>query len=74
MRNWIVVGDAEVCGKIEECLIRVCYSKESAEKEVERMLTNPTEQHKRELARHSNIRVKYTGSEPQWWDDPFLAN
>lgn len=74
MRNWIIVGDAEGCGKMQECLIRVCYSKENAEQELIRMLEKPTEFEKEKMATHRNVRVKYAGAEQQWWDNPALAN
>ena len=72
MTEYIIVGDTE---KYDGCLIYTCGTDKSwAEKVLERMLTNPDEQDKQELAKHSNLRVEAVQEKDQWWNDPFLAN
>lgn len=72
MTEYIIVGDTKKYGT---CLIYTCgANKAHAEKVLERMLTNPTEQDKEELKSHTNLRVEPVPEKDQWWNDPFLAN
>jgi hypothetical protein len=70
--DYIIVGDTD---EYDGCLVYVCSGrKEFAESVLERMLTEPTEQDKRELERFRNLRVEAVEREKAWWNDPFLAN
>ena len=72
MTEYIIVGDT---AQYKDCLVYTCGTDKSwADKVLERMLTNPTEQDKRELKKHSNLRVEPVSEKEQWWNDPFLAN
>ena len=52
---WEIRGDS---GNYKDCLIYVAgNTQEEAEKLLERMLSNPTEEESKRLAEHTNIRV-----------------
>ena len=54
--DYIIVGDTE---RVEGCLICVAgKTKETAEEVLNRMLTNPTENDKRLMFGHRNLRIK----------------
>ena len=64
--EYIIVGDTDRFG---ECLVYVCgKSKEHAENVLHRMQTEPTDQDKRMLDEHKNLRVKEVQSEHCWWN------
>ena len=71
MINYVIVGDTE---KYKNCLVTVCRSdkKEFAEKRLEQMLTNPTENDLRLMKGHTNFRIMEAKEEEQWWNDKFL--
>lgn len=72
MKDYYIVGDTKDFGT---CLIYTCgKNREHAEKVLDRMLNNPSEQDKEELMAHTNIRIKEEDSDKCWWNDPFLAN
>lgn len=63
--DYIIVGDTE---RFDDCLICVSgKSKESAEETLNRMRTNPTENDKRLMFGHRNLRIKEVPSEKCWW-------
>ena len=65
-KEYIIIGDTD---KYEGCLVYVGFhSKESAEQDIQRILTNPTENDKKVTKGHSNLRVKEVNSEDCWWN------
>ena len=69
-KDYVIVGDTE---EYKSCLIRICgESEEEANEVLNRMLTNPTEQDKEDLKKHTNVRIELAID--GWWHDPFLAN
>lgn len=63
--DYIIVGDTE---RFEGCLICVAgKAKESAEETLNRMLTDPTENDKRLMEGHRNMRIKEVPEEKCWW-------
>lgn len=66
MNEYIIVGDVAQLG---ECLIYVCgTSCEWADKLLDRMLNNPTENDIRAMKGHTNLRVKEVSAEDCWWN------
>lgn len=64
--EYIIVGDIE---KLGTCLIYTCgKSRDWANKILDRMLNNPTEQDIKEVAKFTNIRVKEVPPEDCWWN------
>ena len=64
MSDYIIVGDTE---EYDECLIYVCGTPDNAENVLHRMLINPTDDDKRELQRHHNLRIKEVPARDCWW-------
>lgn len=63
--DYIIVGDTE---RFDDCLICVAgKTKESAEETLNRMMTNPTENDKRLMFGHRNLRIKEVPAEECWW-------
>lgn len=61
----IIVGDTD---HFDGCLICVAVkSKESAEETLNRMPSNPTENDKRLIDDHRNLRIKEVPEEKCWW-------
>ncbi len=72
MKEYIIAGDTE---KYNECLIYICGSKKQiAEKILERMLTNPTDNDKFVMQGHKNLRVVEVEGRDAWWSDPFMRD
>lgn len=72
MNEYIIVGDTE---KYNGCLVYTCGTDKSfAEQVLTKMLTAPTEQDKKVMETHSNLRVEEIQPEYCWWNDSFLAN
>jgi len=69
--EYIIVGDTE---QFEDCLVCTCSNKEHAEKVLNEFLNNPTEEDKRLIAGHFNLRIEELDDSEGWWNDPFLAN
>lgn len=66
MKEYIIVGDTK---EFKGCLIYTCgTSKEHAEEVLNKMLTNPSEQDKKVLEEHSNVRIAEEESENCWWN------
>lgn len=74
-KDYIIVGDFEIYGKIESCLIRVCgEDKKHAEEILDRMLNNPNKDDLYDLNKPNfrgnlHIEVEYDG----WWNDPYYT-
>ena len=65
-KEYIIVGDTE---NYEGCLVFVGFKTlESAEQVIQRVLNNPTEDDKRVIESHRNLRVKEVNSEDCWWN------
>ena len=63
--DYIIVGDTE---RFDGCLICVAgKTKEGAEELLNRMLTNPTENDKRLMNGHRNLRVEEVPENECWW-------
>lgn len=73
MTEYIIIGDTE---RFTGCLVTICKgaSREQAEKVLERMLTNPTENDLRLMNGHTNFRIEAVGEEAQWWNDPYYMS
>lgn len=63
--EYIIVGDTD---KYKECLIYVCFSKENAEKVLDRVLNNPTEDDLRMTKGHTNLKVIGIPDRDCWWN------
>ena len=67
MNEYIIVGDTE---KYNGCLIYTCgIDKSFAEQVLSNMMTAPTEQDKKFMETHSNLRVEEVQPEYCWWND-----
>lgn len=65
MRDYIIVGDTD---RYKDCLVCVCgLSEDVANKILHRMLNNPTDDDKRLIKGHKNLRVITTPKEENWW-------
>lgn len=64
--EYIIKGDTE---KFNDCLVFTCgESKERAEEILNRILTNPTENDKRIIKGHTNLRIAECPKEKCWWN------
>lgn len=64
MSDHVIVGDTEY---YNGCLVYVCGTLDNARKVLHRMLTNPTDDDKRELQRHRNLRIEEVPARDCWW-------
>lgn len=66
--DFVIIGDTE---DYKDCLVCVTAAKtyEEAEKRLESMLTNPTENDKKLMERHNNFRIEEIERENCWWND-----
>ena len=72
MTEHIIVGDTK---RYKGCLVMVCKgNRELAEKVLNRMLTNPTDNDKVLMKGHTNLRIEPVEEKDQWWNDPFLMS
>lgn len=72
MNEFIIVGDTK---KYKECLVKVCgTSRETAEKTLEKMLTNPSKDDEYFMKDHFNFQIKEVEAKYCWWNDPVLCN
>ena len=66
MNEYIIIGDTE---NYKDCLVCVCgTSLNWANAELYRMLNNPTDNDKRLMQGHTNLRVKEVLAENCWWN------
>ena len=70
--EYIIVGDTT---RYNDCLVCSCgTSKSHAEAVLNRMLNDPTENDKKLIEGHANLRIETTSSEDAWWNDPVMSN
>lgn len=63
--DYIIIGDTE---RFDGCLVCIAgKAKQSAEETLNRMLNNPTENDKRLMERHKNLRIEEIPEEKCWW-------
>lgn len=63
--DYVIVGEKD---QFEDFLVCACgKNKENAEKALNRMLTNPTENDRRLITGHRNLRIKEVPEEKCWW-------
>ena len=64
--EYIIKGDTE---RFDNCLVCVCGSSlEDAEKTIRRMINDPTENDKRLIKDHTNLRIEEVVDEDCWWN------
>ena len=64
--EYIIKGDTK---KFNDCLICCCgEDKSRAEETLNRMISNPTDNDKRLIAGHTNLRIKEVPKEKCWWN------
>ncbi|MBQ2176838.1 MAG: hypothetical protein II453_17910 [Alphaproteobacteria bacterium] len=72
MSEYVIVGDTK---NYFGCLVMVCKGdRDFAEKVLQRMLSNPTQNDKRCMKGHTNLRIEEVEEKDCWWNDPFLVN
>ena len=73
--GYIIVGDSKEYG-YKDCLVQVLRtnSLEEAKKMFHRFLNDTRYEVSSIRNRHTNLRLKSTTSDEEWWNDPFLAN
>lgn len=72
MTEYVIVGDTE---KYDGCLVSTAgTSLEKAKAVLNRMLNNPDDNDRKLMRGHTNLRIKATKRENNWWNDTFLAN
>jgi hypothetical protein len=65
--EYVIVGDTK---EYKNCLIYVCgKSQENAEKILEGILNNPTENDKLVTKGHTNLRIEKVEDSECWWND-----
>lgn len=65
--EYVIVGDTK---EYKCCLIYVCgKSRENAEKILEGILNNPTENDKLVTKGHTNLRIEEVEDSECWWND-----
>lgn len=65
--EYVIVGDTE---KNNGCLVLVCgKSLETANKALNRMITNPTDSDKALMKEHKNLRIEEVPKEDCWWNE-----
>lgn len=63
--DWIITGDTS---EYKDCLITVCGRDESvAKKALSRMLNTPTDNDKKTMKDHTNLRIELVKPEDCWW-------
>ena len=62
--QYVICGDTK---NFEGVLVYTCGTEENAKKVLKRMLTNPNEQDKRQLEKHTNLRVEPVKESDCWW-------
>ena len=66
MNEFVIVGDTD---KFKDCLVCVCGTSDNANKILHRMLNNPTENDKKIMDEHRNLRIEEVPEEDCWWRD-----
>lgn len=62
--DYVIVGDTE---RYEDCLVRVCFTLENVTKILDRMLNSPTDNDKKLMRGHSNLRIEEVPAKDCWW-------
>ncbi len=64
--EYIIVGDTK---EFNDCLVFTCgTSYEHAEEILDRILNNPTENEKRVMKGHKNLRIETVSDDECWWN------
>lgn len=64
--EYIISGDTE---SFKNCLVLVCgSSKTNAEEALKRLLNNPTDNDKRLIKDHKNLRIEEVPDKECWWN------
>ena len=64
--EYIIIGDTK---EFNDCLICCCgENKSRAEETLNRMISNPTDNDKRLIAGHNNLRIAEVPKEKCWWN------
>ena len=63
--DYVIEGDTE---RFKDCLVCVSGALETANKTLERMLNNPTENDQRIMKGHTNLRIKAVAKKDCWWN------
>ena len=67
--EYIIIGDTE---EYNDCLVYVIgKSFEQAEQVLNRMINNPTDNDKKLIKGHTNLRIKKVNSEDCWWNKDY---
>ena len=64
MGDYVIIGDTK---SYDGCLVCVCGTFERATEVLNRMLTNPTDNDKRLMDGHHNLRITEVPEEDCWW-------
>ena len=64
MGDYVIAGDTE---RYNDCLVCVCGTFERATEVLNRMLNNPTENDKRLIQGHHNLRIEEVPEKNCWW-------
>jgi hypothetical protein len=60
--DFFIVGDFNICGKIQSCLIVLCANEEQARQKLEEIKTNPP------ADCLGNIHIKSEAKQRCWWN------
>lgn len=71
--GYVIVGDTERCKGCLVIAFKGNWTREKAEDELQRLLVSTDEMDKRAIAGHTNLRVKSTEPEKEWWNDSVLV-
>lgn len=66
MSDYVIVGDTK---NYDECLVCVCGTFARATEVLTRMLNNPTDNDKKTMQGHSNLRIAEVPEKDCWWRD-----
>ena len=61
-RDYFIVGDFNICGNVQSCLIQLCVNESRAHKDLEYVIANPPKDCL------GNIRIESDDSENCWWN------
>lgn len=64
MSDYVIAGDTD---QYEGCLVCVCGTMDHASDVLHRMLTNPTDNDKRLMEGHYNLRIEEVPEKDCWW-------
>lgn len=65
-KDYFIVGDYNICGKIQTCLIRLCANETQAQEQLKEVIANPPEKCL------GNIHIESADSENCWWNQGSL--